>query len=113
MIQTSTRKKCGNCKHFELSPPIAPNSKTTYFGRCHRPGWPHASTIGKRACPGHQARETERKHSTNPDPIQRAYALIWQAFGSLAEHRYPAAAAALEGAVSELRKLIARREVRR
>lgn len=109
MIQTSTRKKCRTCKHFELSPPAAPTSKTTYFGRCHRPDWPHATTAGK-VCPGWKARKFFEPHA---DPIQRAQALVWQAFGALAEHRYPSAASALECAASELRKLIARREVQK
>jgi hypothetical protein len=112
MIQTSTRKKCGNCKHFELSPPAAPTSKSTYMGRCKRPDWPHATSIGK-TCPGYQAREDARKHTPKPEPVQRVHALLWAAFGALAEHRYPAAVSSIECALTELRRLIARREVRK
>lgn len=109
MIKTSTRKKCGNCKHFELSPPAAPTSKSTYMGRCKRPDWPHATSVGKRACPGYQA----RKPAPNPEPVQRVHALIWSAFAAMTEHRYPAAVSSLECALTELRKMIARREVRK
>jgi len=112
MIQTSTKKKCGSCKLFELSQPVAPTSKSTYFGRCHRPDWPHATTVGK-VCPGYKAHPFERKQAPKLEPIERVQAAIWEAFGALAEHRYPSAASALECAASELRKLIARREVRK
>lgn len=106
MIQTSIRKKCGNCKHFELSPPVAPTSKTTFNGRCHRPDWPHATTVGK-VCPGWKAREPEAVRATRHDQLVQA---LWGAFGAMTAHRYAEAREPLEWLLRELHMLDVRRE---
>lgn len=105
MTKPPTRKKCATCKHFELSPPIAPTSRTTFNGRCHRPDWPHATTVGK-VCPGWKARAPEVVRATRHDQLVQA---LWWAFGAMTASRYAEAREPLEWLVRELQALEVRK----